>query len=544
MHASPRSHTPPADRTGARRRARTPARRPAARRGPELRQLLQDTFGLARLRPGQEAVIAQVLDGRDVFAVMPTGAGKSLCYQLPAVLEGGMTLVVSPLISLMTDQCDKLHALGIQAVALNSAQGAAEEREALAAIEAGSVRLLFTTPERLSRDDALIATLARATRSGAQAEGPQPVRLLVIDEAHCISQWGHDFRPAFLELSFVRRALGAPPVLALSATAPPDVIDDVAHQLGVDFAVINTGIYRPNLRYRVESFASEDKRLDRLVELVAATPGSGIVYAVTVRAAERAHALLARRDESIGLYHARRPAHERHDVQERFMAGELRVVVATSAFGLGIDKPDIRFVIHCQMPASLDVYYQESGRAGRDGEAAECTLLYLARDRSVQSFFMAGRYPSAADLRGLYRALLEPPPAAEGETGAWTQEALERVVDLPKSHQRVLLALLRERRVIAVDRRRHFRLLRRDLDPRALEQLLEEYRDRAQRDHEMLERMIYYARCGRCRWRVLFEHFEEEAPFEFCGICDSCQLRQRVEAGELSRPRPSAADTR
>lgn len=493
----------------------------------QLLQLLRCTFGFNGLRPGQQEAIEQVVAGRHVFAVMPTGAGKSLCYQLPALLDGGgVTLVISPLISLMKDQCDKLQAMGVHAVALNSANNAADEGEALAAVEAGSARLLFTTPERLATDSALIAALRR-----------QEVRLLVIDEAHCLTQWGHDFRPAFLELGAARVALGTPPVLALSATATPDMISEVARQLAVDdFTVINASVYRANLHYRVEAFAREEERLERLLALVAATPGSGIVYAATIRAAESAYALLEKQGESVGLYHARRPASARREVQERFMAGEMRVVVATNAFGLGIDKPDTRFVIHCQMPASLDAYYQESGRAGRDGEVAECTLLYQARDRSVQGFFMTGRYPVAAEVRALYRALSEPPPVAAGQSGVssgWTVEQLEQGLDLPKSRLRVLLALLREHGIVAMNRQRRLRLRRTDLDAHALDGLLDDYRERAQHDREMLERMLFYVRSGRCRWRVLLEHFDEEAPFDSCGSCDSCRMRQDYESAPV-----------
>ena len=361
---------------------------------PRLARLLRKTFGLKRLREGQEAVIGHVMAGEPTLAVMPTGAGKSLCYQLPALLLPGTTLVVSPLIALMKDQCEKLRELGIAAVQLNSAVAADEIGAAEAAIAAGAARIVFTTPERLA-DPAFVDLIAT-----------RPVGLVVVDEAHCISQWGHDFRPAFLEIGAALPRLGRPRVLALTATATDAVIADIARQLGVGrFAVVNTGMYRPNLHYRVVQVTNEGDKLARVVALVAASEGAGMVYAATVKAATAVHAALV--DAGVGavLYHGKLGAAQRHAQQDAFMSGAARVMVATNAFGLGIDKADTRFVVHYQMPAGLDAYYQESGRAGRDGASAECTLLFLHSDQAVQRFFLAGRYPAREDVAELYGAL-------------------------------------------------------------------------------------------------------------------------------------------
>jgi ATP-dependent DNA helicase RecQ len=491
-----------------------------------LTTLLRRTFGLRRLREGQEAVIEHVMAGEATLAVMPTGAGKSLCYQLPALLLPGTTLVVSPLIALMKDQCDKLRELGVAAFQLNSAVGAAEVDAAEAALAAGEAKIVFTTPERLA-DPAFIERVAG-----------HPVSLLVIDEAHCISQWGHDFRPAFLEIGSALPRLGRPTILALTATATDNVIDDIARQLGVvRFRVVNTGMYRPNLQYRVDQVTNEGDKLERAVALVSASDGPGLVYAATVKAAEAVHAALLAAGVVAGLYHGKLPAAERKARQEAFMRGDVRVMVATNAFGLGIDKHDIRFVVHYQMPSGLDAYYQESGRAGRDGEAADCTLLFLLSDKAVQQFFLAGRYPAKEDLVELYGALQRGPSA----DGPWTLASLHDALDRPKAKLQVALRLLRHQGVVAQDREGRLTLARAGLDADALERLLAAYRAKRESDRAMLERMVFYGHTGRCRWKVLLENFAEAEAFESCSRCDNC-LRIRAASQTVERNRDGDAD--
>jgi ATP-dependent DNA helicase RecQ len=490
-------------------RSATPA---AAMR--RVRTVLKETFGLTRLRPGQSSVIERVLAGESTLAVMPTGAGKSLCYQLPALLLEGRTVVVSPLIALMKDQCESLRALGIAAVQVNSATDSEESGAAEQAVADGSAKIVMTTPERLAEPAFLEMLLAH------------PVSLLAIDEAHCISQWGHDFRPAFLEIAHVLPRLGKPVVLALTATATEEIAQDISKQLGIPAeGVVNTSAYRPNLDLRVVTVAAEADKLAHTLKLVRATEGSGIVYAATVKAAHAVHEALRDAGENAGLYHGKLAAAERARVQDAFMDGSCRVMVATNAFGLGIDKADIRFVLHYQLPATLESYYQEAGRAGRDGGTARCTLLFLRGDKAIQQFFMAGRYPGEEDAAAIVQALQDRP--VEGE--AWTLPLLQAKVSRPRTKLQVALGLLRKDKIVAMARDGTLRLLARMASSERLRALTAGYGRKRDLDREALERMVFYAQTGQCRWRVLLDHLEGGAPFERCEHCDNCR---RIAAHE------------
>jgi ATP-dependent DNA helicase RecQ len=485
---------------------------------------LREAFGIERLRPGQEEVIENVLQGHNTLAVMPTGAGKSLCYQLPALEIPGMTIVVSPLIALMKDQAGKLEENGFDAAEVNSALTLREERSTLRSIEDAEHEFVFTTPERMS-DPAFLDTI-RQNR----------VSLFVIDEAHCISHWGHDFRPAYLHLGAAIEALGNPTVLALTATATAAVTEDIKKQLGLPgMRVINTGIYRPNLQYRVIAATDEDEKLAHVLRLVRETEGAGIVYAATVKGVEEVYEALRQAGEEATFYHGQLSSKVRSENQDAFMSSACRIMVATNAFGMGIDKPDIRFVLHFQLPANLQTYYQESGRAGRDGDPALCVLIHLARDRQVQQFFLARRYPGTADLGAVHAALLK--LNADHDAVPLTM-LREELGDIPESRLQVSLKLLKDGGLVAQDEHLGYRILRRSVKHKELAGLGDTYRHKREHDQAALERMVFYAQTGFCRWKVMLEYFGEHVPWEHCGNCDNCREPPERSLSE-EHPRPA-----
>jgi ATP-dependent DNA helicase RecQ len=482
------------------------ARRPTM---THARRTLKEVFGLDEFRPGQADIISSVLAGRDTLAVMPTGAGKSLCYQLPALLLHGTTIVVSPLISLMKDQHDKLGELGVAAAQMNSTLTAREESENAEHILAERKEFVLTTPERLATSD--FREMLKQTA----------IDLIVVDEAHCVSQWGHDFRPAYLEIKDAIRALGRPPVLALTATATTEVIEDVISHLGIPkAAVINTGVYRENLHLEVWRTVYEPQKRQHLVRLLQEIKGTGIVYAATVRQVDLLNDLLDGFGFAIAKYHGRMPPKQRKENQDRFMAGELHAMIATNAFGMGIDKPDIRFVIHYTMPGSLEAYYQEAGRAGRDGDPARCALFYQLEDRRTQLYFLGGRYPRGEEIRAVYQTLAQMGAGDAPVSVAHVKESIEGVA---AAKVRVVLALLKDLGVVKELRGSKVMLLQPALSVGALEEMATRYKERHAADYEKLNRMMEYGQTARCRWKLLLEYFGEDVPWERCGTCDNCR---------------------
>jgi ATP-dependent DNA helicase RecQ len=485
-----------------------PATEPARPRGVDarLRAAARDRFGWADLSAEQLAAMRALMAGRDVLVVLPTGAGKSGIYQVPATLLDGPTLVVSPLLALQHDQITGLRDRGdgaLAAVRLSSADRAGERAAALRALHGGHVEYVFVTPEQLA-DPARLDAIRAARPS-----------LVAIDEAHCVSAWGHDFRPDYLQLGHAIRALGQPPVAALTATASPPVREDVVGYLGLrDPLVVVAGLDRPNVFLEAVACVDDEQRWRRLRERVAAAPGPGIVYAPTRRATEELAARLVESGVTAAAYHGGMPAGRRRDCHEAFLSGRLPVVVATSAFGMGIDKPDIRWVNHVALPDSPDSYLQEVGRAGRDGEPAQALLLWRAADTALQRYFTAA-VPGEDELTRLAGALA----TADGPLG---RAQLRERTGLGPRKLGVLLGLLEQVGAAVGVRGGRWRVPGYAPQPAQAARLaVEQARRRRVVQRSRLDMMRHYAETTGCRTQALLAYFGEHLA-ERCGHCDSC----------------------
>jgi ATP-dependent DNA helicase RecQ len=388
-------------------RAQAAATRPTL---DEARALLRARFGFPDFRPGQERAVASVLAGRDTLVVLPTGGGKSVCYQVPALALPGLTVVLSPLISLMKDQVDALTARGIPATFVNSTLTSGEISERMNRVSRGEVKMLYVAPERFDFG------------SAADRLREVGVSLLAVDEAHCISEWGHDFRPSYLRVAQIRERLGWPPAVALTATATQHVREDIVRQLRLENAeTIITGFDRRNLRYHVVPTRTDAEKDAALIDVLGRHDGVAIVYASTRRNVEKVTRTLEQAGITAAAYHAGLDDAHRHDVQEAFMQEGVRAIVATNAFGMGIDKANVRLVVHHSMPGTLEAYYQEAGRAGRDGQMADVYLLHSFPDRFTHEFFIKGAYPDRNVVEQVYervRKLADRTGAVQLEPGA------------------------------------------------------------------------------------------------------------------------------
>lgn len=493
---------------------------------PAVLQAARTHFGITELRSFQGRAIQAVLDGRDLVVTMPTGGGKSLIYQLPALLLDGLTLVVSPLIALMKDQVDGLRERGIRATFVNSSIDGPTRRERLEACVRGELDLLFVTPERF-----------RSPLFG-ELLGQLRITRLAVDEAHCISQWGHDFRPDYHRLGEYRERLGSPPTTALTATATPQVVEDIQRALRLeDPLVLRSGIDRPNLFLACTRVWEAEEKVGILADRVRRMDGPGIVYSTLIRDLEALHTELRRSGIRSLVYHGKLSPDERRRMQERFMSSDRDVVLATNAFGMGVDKADIRFVHHAQIPRTLEAWTQEVGRAGRDGEPAWCELLYFEEDVAIQQNFVNWANPDREYLLGVYETLR-----------AWGERIQTK--DLDDLRDELLVKNRGDNRVgislkwfevLGVTEgsfETHDLRLARDLEPGELPEFVGSEEKRTG-DLQSLLKMVQFANDDdTCRRLALSRHFDLEPEPVPCGGCDVCEPAEAwLERSMKPRPR-------
>jgi ATP-dependent DNA helicase RecQ len=492
-----------------------PAGNSASVRTRRIREFAREVLGYEDFRPGQEAAMQAVVAGRDTLAVLPSGAGKTAIYQVAGQLLDGPVVVVSPLIALQRDQVERLSEIedrAGRAAQLNSTLSVGDQREVLESVGDGSVRFLFLAPEQLTKPEVVDAL---------RDAGPA---LFVVDEAHCVSAWGHDFRPDYLRLGGVIEQLGHPTVLALTATAAPPVRSEIVERLEMrDPEIVVAGFDRPELRLEVDHYADaygkQQGVLDRVLTEIGADRGPGIVYSATRRGTEEIAEELVGRGLRARPYHAGLPKGEREDTQRAWMEDELDVVVATTAFGMGIDKPDTRFVVHAEPADSVDSYYQEIGRAGRDGEPALAVLVYRQEDLGLRRFFAAGT-PAEEELQQV-AGLVQAAAAAGIEDGvdvkALREETGRAATPLARD-----LNLLEQVAAVVLDENGAAHPVEGAPAPgeaAAAARELAEHHERV--DQSRVEMMRGYAETTRCRRQFLLGYFGEQLD-ELCGNCDNC----------------------
>ena len=492
-----------------------------------MQQALRTYFGFDELRPGQDEVVQAIMAGRDAMGIMPTGGGKSLCYQLPALCRPGLTVVVSPLIALMKDQVDALQARGIPAAAINSSLGAEEYRQVMQALRYGELKIVYVAPERFAQEGFM--TLLRGLQ----------ISLLAVDEAHCLSQWGHDFRPDYLRLGRVREALGYPQTVALTATATAHVREDILTTLQLkEPAVVISGFARDNLDFAITHCESRKAKFERIQQVVSRWK-TGIIYCSTRKNVMLVFEELSSRHVNVVAYHAGMTDEEREFSQNAFVSGRADVVVATNAFGMGIDRPDVRFVVHFEIPGSVEAFYQEAGRAGRDGNPSACELLFNHADLKTQEFFFEGSNPPITLIRSLYNFLRFESDPTTHELHITVDAMAERMGKEvnPMAVGTALSCLIHAGAIQRFDvpgqLTKGTRLLKPELNFECLDIDRNSLEEKARRDHLKIEAMTRFAYSMGCRQQWILDYFGE-LNSEPCGHCDVCAASDSNEREEVS----------